>query len=128
MSAGGAVSCLNLNGDRENAFVLAGGGIPIVGQALMRAGPLFLYLIRPRYREPLDGFTFGAASALGFTVMSSLVSFWPLIQGPLVATGAPLDWSLRLLRAGLLVSLFNASTTGLVSAAAWVILYDRRPS
>ncbi len=99
---------------------------PIVAQALMLAGPLFLYLIRPRYREPLDGFTFGAASALGFTVMSSLVSFWPLIQGPLVATGAPLDWSLRLLRAGLLVSLVNASTTGLVSAAVWLHRYDRR--
>src|SRR5713226_9150168 len=103
MIAGDAVSRLNLTGDSENAFVLAGLAIPIVAQALMLAGPLFLYLVRPRYRERLDGFTFGAASALGFTLMSSLVSFWPLIQGPLVATGAPLDWSLRLLRAGLLV-------------------------
>jgi RNA polymerase subunit RPABC4/transcription elongation factor Spt4 len=123
---GDAVSQLNLTGDRENAFVLAGVAIPIVAQALMLAGPLFLYLFRPRYREPLDGLTFGASSALGFTLMSSLVTFWPLIGGSLVATGAPLDWSLRLLRAGILVSLINASTTGLVTAAVWLARYDRR--
>lgn len=126
MYAGDAVARLNLTGDRENAFVLAGLAIPIVGQVLMLAGPLFLYVARPRYREPLDGLTFGAASALGFTLTSSLVAFWPLIGGPLVASGAPLDWSLRLLRAGLLVSLVNASTTGLVAAAVWLQRYDRR--
>jgi hypothetical protein len=49
-----------------------------------------------------------------------------LISGPLVASGAPLDWSLRLLRAGLLVALVNASTTGLVAAAVWLQRYDRR--
>lgn len=128
VNAGDAVSRLNLTGDRENAFVLAGVAIPIVGQLLMLAGPLFLYFVRPRYREPLDGLTFGASSALGFTLTSSLVAFWPLIVGPLVATGASLDWSLRLLRAGILVSLINASTTGLVTASVWLQRYDRRRS
>lgn len=126
VNAGDAVSRLYLTGDRENAFVLAGIAIPIAAQVLMLVGPLFLYLIRPRYREPLDGLTFGASSALGFTLMSSLVAFWPLIGGPLVGTGAPLDWSLRLLRAGILVSLVNASSTGLVTAAVWLQRYDRR--
>ncbi|MHB8587767.1 MAG: PrsW family glutamic-type intramembrane protease [Candidatus Dormibacteraceae bacterium] len=124
--AGAAVSRLVLTGDRENAFVLAGVAIPIVAQALMLAGPLFLYLFRPRFREPLDGLTFGAASALGFTLTSSLVAFWPLIGGPLVAPGAPLDWSLLLLRAGILVSVVNASTTALVTAAVWLQRFDRR--
>src|SRR6266851_5116950 len=126
VNAGDAVSRLNLTGDRENAFVLAGIAIPIAAQVLMLAGPLFIYLFRPRYREPLDGLTFGAASALGFTLTSSLVAFWPLIGGPLVATGAPLDWSVRLLRAGILVSLVNASTTGLITAAVWLQRSDRR--
>ena len=126
LNAGSAMMRLNLTGDRQNAFVLAGVAIPIVAQLLMLVGPLFLYTVRPRYREPLDGLTFGAASALGFTLTSSLVTFWPLIGGPLVATGAPLDWSLRLLRAGILVSLINASTTGLVTAAIWLQRYDRR--
>ena len=124
--SGAAVSRLNLTGDRENAFVLAGIAIPIVAQALMLAGPLFLYVFRDRFREPLDGLTFGAASALGFTLASSLTTIWPLIGGPLVGSGAPLDWSLRLLRTGILLSLINASTTGIVAAAVWLQRYDRR--
>jgi hypothetical protein len=124
--AGRAVSLLNLTGDRENAFVLAGVAIPIVAQALMLAGPLFLFAVRGRFREPLDGLTFGAASALGFTLTSSLTRFWPAITGSLVAGGDPIDWSLRLLQVGILVSLINATTTGLVAAAVWLHRYDRR--
>jgi hypothetical protein len=124
--SGRAVSLLNLTGDRENYFVLAGVAIPIVGQALMLAGPLFLYVFRGRFREPLDGLTFGAASALGFTLTSSLTKFWPALTGSLVAGGDPVDWSLRLLQVGILVSLINASTTALVAAAVWLNRYDRR--
>ena len=124
--SGGALSQLNITGDRDNAFVLAGVGIPVVAQVLMLAGPLFLYLFRGRFDEPLDGLTFGAASALGFTLASSLTTLWPLLGGPLVGSGAPLDWSLRLLRVGIVVALINASTTAMVTAAVWLNRYDRR--
>jgi hypothetical protein len=124
--AGSAASRLSLTGDRDTGFILAGVAIPVVAQALMLVGPLLLYVFRGRYREPLDGLSFGTASALGFTLTSSLTAFWPLISGPLVASGAPLDWSLRLLRVGILVALVNASTTGLVTAAVWLQRYDRR--
>ncbi len=118
---------LNLTADRDTGFFLAGLVIPIVSQALMLAGPLFLYMFRARFREPLDGLTFGAASALGFTLTSSLVALWPLISGDsLVGSDAPLDWAVRLTRAGLLVALINASTTALVAAALWLHRYDRR--
>jgi len=126
--AGGGLAQLNLTGDSSNAFLLAGVAIPIVAQALMLAGPLFLYLFRSRFREPLDGLTFGAASALGFTLASSLTAFWPLIAGPIVGSGPALDWALRLLQAGILVSLINASTTGLVTASVWLHRYDLRRS
>jgi rRNA maturation endonuclease Nob1 len=124
--AGGIESRLDLTGDHTTSFVLAGFVIPGVAQALMLAGPMFLFLFRDRFREPLDGLTFGAASALGFTLASSLTIFWSLIAGPLVGTGDPLDWALRLLRAGILVALVNASTTGLVTAAVWLHRYDVR--
>jgi RsiW-degrading membrane proteinase PrsW (M82 family) len=138
--SGRAVSLLNLTGDRDSSFVLAGVAIPIVAQALMLVGPLFLYAFRGRFREPLDGLTFGAASALGFTLTSSLTKFWPAITGPLadwhwnrigqlfpdMGGGDPIDWSLRLLQVGIMVSLINASTTGLVAAAIWLHRYDRR--
>lgn len=124
--SGGLLAGLQITSDTESAFVLAAIAIPIVSQSLMLAGPLFLYLFRRRFREPLDGLTFGAASALGFTLASSLTAFWPLITGPLVAGGSPLDWAVRLTRAGLLISLVNASTTALVAAALWLQRYNRR--
>lgn len=124
--AGAALSSLDITGDTQTAFILAGLTIPVVSQALMLAGPLFLYRFRSRFREPLDGLTFGAASALGFTLASSLTLFWPLLTGPLVGSGQPLDWAVRLTRAGLLWSLVNASTTALVTAAIWLNRYDRR--
>jgi RsiW-degrading membrane proteinase PrsW (M82 family)/RNA polymerase subunit RPABC4/transcription elongation factor Spt4 len=123
---GGALSQLVITGDRETGFVLAGVAIPIVAQALMLAGPLFLYFVRGRFREPLDGLTFGAASALGFTLASSLTTFWPLLAGPLVASGSSLDWAVRLTRVGLLVALINACTTAVVAAAVWLHRFDRR--
>jgi RsiW-degrading membrane proteinase PrsW (M82 family) len=126
-SLGGAgLSQLTLTADNDTAFVVASIALPIVAQALMLAGPVFLYVFRARFREPLDGLSFGAASALGFTLTSSLAAIWPLINGPLIGTGAPLDWSLRLLRTGILVALVNASTTGIVAAAVWLNRYDRR--
>jgi RsiW-degrading membrane proteinase PrsW (M82 family) len=126
--SGGALSRMLMTGDRGTAFVLAGIAIPLVAQALMLAGPLFLYLFRQRFREPLDGLSFGAASALGFTMASAVTEFWPLLGGPLVASGSTLDWAARLLRAGLLVMLINACTTGVVAAALWLRRYDRRRS
>ena len=124
--AGRAAATTSLSGDTGSSFALHAFAVPLVGQALMLAGPLFLYLVRDRYREPLDGLTFGAASALGFSLASELTALWPLIGGPLVGAGDPVDWALRLLRLGVLVSLVNASTTGMITAALWLHRYDRR--
>jgi PrsW family intramembrane metalloprotease len=123
-----AAAQLNLNGDTSTGFLLAGVVVPIAAQTLMLAGPLFLYQFRSKLREPLDGLTFGAASALGFTLASSLTALGPLISGPLVGTGSATDWALRLLQAGILISLINASTTGLITASLWLHRYDLRRS
>ena len=123
---GGTLSELALTGDRTAGLLLSGVAVPVLAQALMLAGPLFLYQFRSRFNHPLDGLTFGAASGLGFSLASSLAAFWPLLTEPLVASGSPLDWALRLTRAGLFVSLINACTTALVAAAVWLQRYDRR--
>ena len=124
--AGGVAASASLAGDVSTGFALRAVAIPLLAQALMLAGPLFLYFSRGRYREPLDGLTFGAASALGFSLASELTALWPLLGGPLFGTGNPVDWALRLLRLGVLVSLVNASTTGMITAALWLHRYDRR--
>ena len=121
---GAALSGFLLTDDRESAFVLAGVVIPVLAQILMLAGPAFLYLLRDRFLEPLDGLAFGSASALGFTLTSTLTAFWPVITGPLLAGGSPIDWAIRLTRAGLLIALINACTTGLIAAAVWLHRYD----
>lgn len=124
--AGNALAGLVMTGDNATAFFVAGIAIPLTAQALMLAGPLVLYVFRERFREPLDGLTFGAASALGFSLASSLAVLWPALGGPLVGSGSPVDWAVRLTRAGLLVSIINASTTALIAAALWTHRYDRR--
>ncbi len=123
---GDTVARLNLTGDSADSFLLAAVALPIAAQSLMLAGPLFLYFFRSELREPIDGVTFAAASALGFTLTTTLTAIWPLLGGPLVGTGSPVDWALRLLSAGILTSLINAGTTSLVTAAVWLHRYDRR--
>ena len=123
---GNAAASASLSGDRSASFALRGVAIPVLAQALMLVGPLFLYLVRDRYREPLDGLTFAAASALGFSFATELTALWPLLGGPLIGTGNPVDWALRLLRLGVLVSLVNASTTAMIAASIWLHRYDRR--
>ena len=125
---GGAASDLRLTGDTKSTLLLEGIGIPVVAQTLMLAGPATLYFGRGGYREPLDGLTFGASSALGFSLASQLSALWPLISGALGGSGDPVDWALLLLRLGILVSLVNASTTALITASVWLRRYDRRRS
>jgi len=125
---GDAVSQLGISEDSGANVLFAGVIIPTVAQALMLAGPLFLYFARSRMREPLDGLTFGAASALGFTLAMTLTAIWPLLAGPLVGSGSSLDWALRLLSAGILLMLINASTTSVVTASVWLRRYDLRRS
>lgn len=125
---GDAVSQLGISEDSGSNVLFAGVIIPIVAQALMLAGPLFLYFARSRLREPLDGLTFGASSALGFTLAMTLTAIWPLLAGPLIGSGSPLDWALRLLSAGILLMLINASTTSVVTASVWLRRYGLRRS
>ncbi len=123
---GGTLADLDLTGDTTSGILLSVIAIPILMQALMLAGPLSLYYYRPELREPLDGMTFGAASALGFTLTTTLTGIWPLLGGPLIGTGSPVDWALRLLSIGLLIGLINAITTSLVTGSIWLHRYDRR--
>ncbi|HKC19403.1 MAG TPA: PrsW family glutamic-type intramembrane protease [Candidatus Dormibacteraeota bacterium] len=123
---GGSLADQAMTGDRVGTFILGVVVIPVMGQALMLLGPLFLYRFRREFREPLDGLTFGAASALGFTLARALTQLWPLLTEPLVGGGSELAWGLRLARAGLLVMLINASTSATVASAIWSRRFDRR--
>lgn len=92
---------------------------PVIAQLLMIAGPLLL-LSRGQFDEMLDGLTFGVASALGFTLATVLTGYWHTFTAPLVGEGfASTDLALRVVRAGILVSIVNACTTATITAMLW---------
>lgn len=122
---GPRITSVVLSGNRVTIFLVAVLVAPLLAQALMLAGPALLLTRRRRFNQGLDGLTFGAASALGFSLATMMVTFWPILVGPVVVAPQPLDWGLRLLREGVLVALVNASTTGVIAAAAWLLYHGR---
>jgi RsiW-degrading membrane proteinase PrsW (M82 family) len=93
--------------------------LPLLAQLLMLAGAMVMYT-RRHFDETLDGFTFGAACALGFTFGSTLVDLFPeLQQGPFSDTPAVTN-ALQIVQHGLLIPIINASTTGLIAGALWL--------
>lgn len=109
----------NAQGSAAEDILLAGVVLPILAQLVMLAGALLLFLIR-RYDEALDGFAFGAAGALGFTFMTTLVYLLPELQQGLFSDIPPLASTLQIIQSGLLIPLIYASTTGLVAGALWL--------
>jgi len=93
--------------------------LPILAQLVMLAGAILLYFIR-QYDEALDGFSFGAAGALGFTFMTTIVYLFPELQQGLFSDIPPLASALQIVQSGLLVPLIYASTTGLIAGALWL--------
>lgn len=106
-------------GFNTNYVLLHGVGLPLLGQALMLVGPLLLFFIRPRFRDVLDGLSFGVASGLGFAAAASIVYQWLLITGRFQQTGPATSWALPTILNSLLVPLLDAGTTGLICAALW---------
>ncbi len=113
-------------GHTAGDVLTAGILLPLLAQVVMLVGSVVLYFTG-RYREPLDGFTFGAAGALGFTLATTLVNLAPELRlGPV--GGAPvLTNVLMVLGRGLLIPFLNASTTGCIAGALWLRRTPRRP-
>lgn len=92
---------------------------PLVVQLLMFVGPLVLRFTSS-YDEVLDGFAFGAASALGFLFAANLINLLPDLQSGPTSSAGDVASAFRSLTHGMLVPLIDAGTTGLVAAALWL--------
>lgn len=101
--------------------LLLGVSVPLVGELLKLAGPLFLRRW-PQFRnEVMDGAVFGVAAGVGFAAGSTLVNYWPIIRGGYApAAGAGLaDWTATLVGLAIIRPLVQGTTSALVGAGIW---------
>jgi hypothetical protein len=106
-------------------IILIGAIFPLAAQILMLVGALLIYFTR-EYDEALDGFSFGAACALGFVLAGTLVQLWPELNSGLTSVAPATQNALRVIQRGLLTPFIDASTTGLIAGALWLWRRPRR--
>lgn len=97
--------------------------VPIVGQALMLVPVLLVLALVPGFggrRESLDGFTLGAASALGFSFAAVITNMTSQLSAGVV-TSRPFTSTLtEALIRGVATPVMFAAATGLIGASIWV--------
>jgi len=100
-------------------LALAGVVVPLAALVLTLVGPAVLY-VHGRFREALDGFTFGAASALGLGFATTIWQLTSVLGHAPVLDVGPLGYTLEVIRDGLVAPIVSASLAGLVAAAMWL--------
>ena len=94
--------------------------VPAVGQLLMVLPVAVARLWRPARSEALDGFTAGAAGALGLTLAATLTQLAPLLRDGNLASGSSVLANLtQAVVRGLSDPLVAAAATGYIGAALW---------
>jgi hypothetical protein len=94
--------------------------VPVVGVLLMVLPVAVLRLWRPESSEALDGFTAGAAGALGLTLAATLTELAPLLRhGNMVPGSSVLAVVTQAVVRGVSVPVVAAAATGYVGAALW---------
>jgi hypothetical protein len=94
--------------------------VPAIGQFLMLLPVAVARLRRPDRSEALDGFTAGAAGALGLTMAATLTELAPLLRaGNLIPGSSVLANLTQAVIRGVSVPLVAAAATGYIGAALW---------
>jgi ribosomal protein L32 len=122
---GAGITNLALRGDRSLVLVLEVAVAPVLALAATAVGPILL-LSRTDFDDVLDGVAFGAASGLAFSLGATAVAVWPLLTGRIVSEGVPAQWTLLLVRQGILNALLSMATASLLSIAFWLLRRGER--
>ncbi len=97
--------------------------VPVVGQALMLVPLLLVLVLVPGFggrRESLDGFTLGAASALGFSFAAVITDLASRLSAGLVPSRPFTNILTEALIRGIATPVLAAAATGLIGASIWV--------
>ena len=107
--------------DKGSTYHVVTGGllVPLLGVGLMLAGPLVLLPYR-RFNDPLDGATFGSATAAMFAAAEAVVIGVGVLSGGVRPAGAPAPWVARLLGVAVATPVLSMSAIGAATAAIWV--------
>ena len=98
--------------------------VPLVGGAIMLAGPLVL-LPYKKFNDVLDGATFGATTAVTFMAAQAISQASDLFSSGLRPAGDSMPWIVRLLSLGVASPLIAAGVIGATAGAFW--LHYRAP-
>jgi hypothetical protein len=94
--------------------------VPVAGLLLMVTPVAVARLRRPEASEALDGFTAGAAGALGLTLAATLTELVPLLRhGNMVPGSSVLAVLTQAVLRGVSVPVVAAASAGYVGAALW---------
>ncbi len=94
--------------------------VPAIGQLLMLLPVAVAWLRRTDRSEALDGFTTGAASALGLTMAATLTELAPLLRAGNLVQGSSVVANLtEAVIRGISVPLVATAATGYIGAALW---------
>lgn len=91
--------------------------LPIV-QVIAMAAPALLLRGRPGFAESIDGFAFGVASGLGFSVAEGLVRFSSVFTSQGLQTDSA-NWIAPLIGVAVLIPLLHGSASGVAAASLW---------
>jgi hypothetical protein len=102
--------------------------VPIVGQALMLVPLLLVLVLIPGFggrRESLDGFSVGAASALGFTFAAVITDLANRLSAGLAPSRPFTNILTEALIRGIATPVLAAAATGLIGASLWARLAEK---
>ncbi len=108
-----------LGGSQLSEMLVLGVLVPILGAAVMIAGPLVLMRDR-RYNDVVDGATFGVASAVAFVGAQVIAGSIDLFAGGPIPVGEPLPWIARIMAIAVALPVVAAGAIGSTVGAFWL--------